>query len=187
MKPGPRSALEALLLLKTATSMRFTAVVVVVLELFAATESVSGDVTLTVAVSVSVVLSAVDGATATTRVKLDVVAFALMCTPEFVVQETVPVPPTAGVEQVQPDGGVMETNVVFAGTLCEKVTVCVVAELLRFDSVCVKVTLLPAKTGFDDALFVVTSRSRAQVTCSVLLFVVTLQPPAFEVTTNSAS
>ena len=117
--------LEALLFLVTAMSMRFCAVVVAVLVLFAATESVSGAVTATVAVSVIVVPSAVVGSTATMKTKFDVAVFALMCTPEFVVQLTAPVPPTAGVLQVQPDGGVMETNVVLAGTDCENVTVCV--------------------------------------------------------------
>src|ERR1043165_1133172 len=102
-------------------SMRFSAVVVVDFVLFAATESVSPAPTATVAVSVSVVPSAVVGSTATTSVKAFVG----------------PVPPTAGVVQVQPVGGVIETNVVLLGTFCENVTVAVVAEVLRFETVCV--------------------------------------------------
>ena len=129
--------MKALLSLTTAMSMRFTAVVVMVLLLFAATESTSGASTLTVAVSVRMVLSAVAGSTVTTRRKFDVDVFALMCTPTFVVHETVPVAPMAGVVQLQPDGADIETNVVLAGTGCEKVTVCVVATLLRFERFCV--------------------------------------------------
>src|SRR5438128_533206 len=137
MKPGPYWLLKALLFFVTAMSMRFCAVVVAVLVLFAATESVSGAVPATVAVAVIVVTSAVFGSTATMKTKFEVVVFALMCTPELVVQVTAPVPPTAGVLQVQPDGGAMETNVVLAGTDCENVTVCVVFELLRFERFCV--------------------------------------------------
>src|SRR2546421_12831678 len=122
MKPGPYWTLKASLVLVTAMSMRFCAVVVADLVLFAATESVSPTPTATVAVSVRVVPSAVVGSTATTRVKAFVMLFPARCTPLFVVQVMAPVPPTDGVLQVQPEGGVMETNVVLAGTLCENVT-----------------------------------------------------------------
>src|SRR6266542_3805161 len=164
MKPGPYWLLKALLSFVTAMSIDFCAVVVAVLELFAATESVSGKVTETVAVSVMVVPDAVVGSTVTTKTKFDVVVLALMKTPELVVQVTAPVPPTAGVVQVQPDGGVMETNVVLVGTDCEKVTVWVVPVLLRFERLCVYVRCEPELTGSAETEFVVTSRSIAQVT-----------------------
>src|ERR1044071_246847 len=118
-------------------SMRFSAVVVVDFELFARTESVSGEPTETVAVSVMVAPSVVVGSTATTNVKALVGGLALTWTPAFVVQVTAPVPPTAGCVQVQPEGGVMETNVVLAGTFCVNVTVPLVLTLLRFETVCV--------------------------------------------------
>src|ERR1043165_1203003 len=104
-------------------SMRFSAVVVVDFVLFAATESVSPAPTATVAVSVSVVPSAVVGSTATTSVKAFVVLLPARCTPELVVVVGAPVPPAAGVGQVQRGGGVIETNVVLLGTFCENVTV----------------------------------------------------------------
>src|ERR1051325_659162 len=176
-KPGPYWGLKALLLLVTAMSMRLSAVVVADFVLFAATESVSPAPTATVAVSVIVAPSFVDGSTATTRVNGLVVLLPARWTPEFVVQVMAPVPPTAGVVQLQPEGGVIETNVVLDGTFCENVTVAVVADVLRFETVCEYVMLLPALTGSGESAFVVTSRSSAQVTCSVELLVVALQLP----------
>src|SRR5689334_925229 len=129
--------LVASLVLVTAMSMRFCARVVVDFELLAATESLSGEPTATVAVSVMVVPSTVVGSTATTSVKALVVVLALTCTPEFVVQVMAPVPPTDGVVHVQPEGGFMETKVVFEGTFCENVTVPFVFTPLRFETVCV--------------------------------------------------
>src|SRR5438876_1232822 len=55
---------------------------------------------------------------------------------EAVVQEIVPVPPTTGVMQVQPAGGVMAWNVVFGGVV--KLYVGVVAVFApRFEMTCV--------------------------------------------------
>src|SRR6266446_4753364 len=69
-------------------------------------------VELTVAVSVITVPFAVPTFTFTTIEKLAAVLPSMF----NVVQTTLPVPPTAGVRQVQPAGADIETKVAFAGT-----------------------------------------------------------------------
>jgi hypothetical protein len=128
-----------------------------------------------------------------------------MLVPAFAVQVIVPVPPTAGVTQVQPAGGVMLWKVMFAGTFWVSVAVpAVVAAGPRFVITWVYVTLLPAATDDADGVFV-SDRSAcpaaattsvavalllaelgsvvAELTVAVLLIAVPAGVPAFTVTT----
>ena len=92
-----------------------TTVVVAVALLFAGVGSVVD--ALTVAVLEMTVPFAVAAFTATTSVNVELPGLKLA-----IVQEIAPVAPTAGVVQLQPPGDDNATNVVFAGTESESVT-----------------------------------------------------------------
>jgi hypothetical protein len=68
-------------------------------------------------------------------------------------QTTFPVPPTAGVMQLQPAGAAIETNVELAGTACTKLALSAALGPL-FVSTWVNVALAPAATGSGDAALV---------------------------------
>jgi hypothetical protein len=104
-------------------------VVVAVALLLAVDDSAVGVVT--VAVFVIIVPAATPPLTVTTSVK---VAGAPGAT-RVSVAVTVPVPPTAGVEAIQPPGAVNEANVVFAGTVSD-------SETLAADAVPLFVTVM---------------------------------------------
>ena len=72
----------------------------------------------TVAVLLMIVPDAVDGSTATVSVKTALPGAKLAFE-----QETVPVAPTAGVVHDQPAGDESDTNVVFAGSVSDKLAV----------------------------------------------------------------
>ena len=81
----------------------------------------------------------------------------------------VPVPPTDGVMQDQPAGGAREKKVVFVGTVSVKLTE-EAADGPAFMTGCVKVTFVPAATGFGDPLLVmVRSAPPGEVTSVVTL------------------
>src|ERR1043165_3693341 len=81
-----------------------------------------------------VVATAPVGSTFTTIEKLPEVAPPAITL--LVVQVNDPVPPTAGGVQLQPAGGAMETNVVFAGMVSVRVMVPLVDCVLTFVTSC---------------------------------------------------
>jgi hypothetical protein len=80
-------------------------------------------------------------------------------------QTTLPVPPPAGVTQLHPAGAANPTNVVFTGITVTNVALSAALGPL-FVSTCVYVRLLPAATGFGDALLV-TLKSAVETTLAM--------------------
>src|ERR1043165_5855459 len=112
------------------STRRCTAVV----ALFASLAAFVSPVVATETLSVMVVPSATVGSTFTTIEKLPEVAPPAITL--LVVQVNDPVPPTAGGVQLQPAGGAMETNVVFAGMVSVRVMVPLVDCVLTFVTSC---------------------------------------------------
>src|SRR5207253_202763 len=77
-----------------------------------------------------------------------------------------------GTGQLHPAGGVIDTNVVFAGVASLKVAPVAATDPVLVTT-CVYVMLLPANTGFGDAAFV-TDRSAPAVTPTTVLTVAVL-------------
>src|SRR5271163_1146437 len=85
------------------------------------------------------------------------------------VQTTFPVPPVPGPVQLHPEGAAIETNVVLAGIGATTVALSAALGPLLVTT-CVYVMLLPAATGFGDALSV-TFRSALETTVATLVAV----------------
>jgi hypothetical protein len=140
-----------------------TTVVVVDDVLFEVFES--GVVLDTVAVSVITVPDAVPGLTRTCSGKLRDAPLATGVADE---QLIAPVPPTAGVMQVHPAGGVSDWNVQFAGTFSVNVGFAAESRPL-FLNVCVYVMLLLGCTGSGESVIVTMRSAYAFVTTFVVV------------------
>ena len=159
--PGATTAAEAVCVIDRSAPLTVTDALA---ELFAEFGSVP--VSETVAVLVIVDPPGAAAMTVTTIVKLPVVELAAMF--PLAVQTIDPVPPTAGtVPQVQPAGGVAETNVVFAGVLCVSVALAAATVRLLFVTVSVYVMFAPVATGFGAAA---TATDRSGVAPTVTTF-----------------
>jgi hypothetical protein len=113
------------------------------------------------ATSVMTVPFAVPAFTFTIRVNVAVVNPNI----STLLQTTLPVPPPAGVTQLHPAGAANPARVVFAGITVTNVALSAALGPL-FVSTCVYVRLLPAATGFGDALLV-TLKSAVETTLAM--------------------